>query len=528
MARSEILPREYELKLAGTARDLSAFKRAVNLISKDRQDWESVDLETRYFDTSEQRFFKKGIAIRVRRAKEKFTQTIKADRGGGGVLDRTEWEQSVKSSEPELDALPKAARKKLGKLSSGALRPVVSLEVRRQKKIIKRQSDDGPDLEVEAVVDNGIVQAGEKIKRFSECELELLQGGPAQFFQFVTEVHNACPLRVSRITKSDRGYALLNEKVAGSVKLPKFDLNSTQSISITLCDIFNDCIGNIIDNEAAAFDGRDPEGVHQLRVSVRRLRSSLSVFHRFIEAERVTELKEELKWLGSSLGPAREWDVFLSETLASVEGYGIDRRNMSALATLAKQHRRAAYRLVRTTLRSDRYAKLILRLTAFAATEGWLSESSSAQLLSPIGEHCKSILDRPYRKLVKAGNDLKSLTPAQRHQVRIKLKKLRYTVEFLGGLYKGRNSQPFKKRMAQLQDQFGHLNDVAQTMHLVDALMRPSHDFSLPNERARIAGGMVLGWHAHHLHEIERSLFDDWSAFRSVAPPWRLGKTKTS
>lgn len=515
-------PREYELKLSGTARDMPAFMRAIDAVTGSRQTWQSANMTTRYFDTPEQRLYKKGVVIRVRHAKGKFLQTVKADRGGGGALDRAEWELPVEGAEPDLKSLPKAARRKFGGLSPKALHSMISLEVRRHKTIIRREHQTGPDLEVEAVVDKGVVQAGEKSKRFSECELELLQGRPADFFQLVTEIHNACPLRLSRTTKSDRGYALLNDQRVQAIKLPKFTVHNDNTINQTLGEIFESCIANIIENEAAALEGKDLEGVHQMRVSVRRLRSSLSVFHRFLQPNRTAWLHEELKWLGSSLAPAREWDVFLSETLASVAGYGIDKRATNSLAVMARRRRRDGYELVRTTIQSDRYAKLILRLTAFAATEGWLSGNIrlDSALSVPVGQNAATILEHPYRKLLKAGKQLKDQSPEQRHEVRIKLKKLRYTVDFLGNLYTRAASRQFLKLLQKLQDQFGHLNDVAQALHLVDDLMRPESDGPTPSNRAQIAAGMVLGWHAHELHAVEKTLLKNWNAFLDETPPW--------
>jgi triphosphatase len=529
MTPSGKIPREYELKLSCTVHDLAAFKRAVNSATRARLIWQAVDLETHYFDTPEQRFFKNGITIRVRRANGNYIQTIKAGRGGGGAMDRAEWEQPVNGEKLELETIPKAARRKIGTVSESELHEMVSVKFHRHKTVIQRSGKNGPDLKVEAALDKGVVQAGEKTQRFAECELELLQGEPEEFYRLIKKFHDACPLRLSRTKKSDRGFALLNNAKVRGTKLPKFNLSRTLSVSQTLSEIFNGCIGNIIDNEAAALDGKDPEGVHQMRVSLRRIRSSLSAFHRSIEPMRVVWLKRELQWLGSSLVPAREWDVFLMETLANVEGYGIDQRAMKALAALAKQRQRAGYKLVRATLKSDRYTKLILRLTGFAATGGWLPEKISATppLLSPINEHARSILDHPYRKLIKAGKGLKSQTPAQRHQARIKLKNLRYTVDLLGSLYSNRNFKLFRKKMARLQSQFGRLNDVAQTSLLIEELMRPSPNFPQPNDRAQIGAGIVLGWHAYKLHDLEQALFDDWTAFRSIAPPWRLGKTKT-
>lgn len=514
--------RELELKLTGNARDMPAFKRAVDAATSERHRWQSDDMATRYFDTPEHRLFKKGIALRVRQAKGTFLQTIKAERGGG-ALDRSEWEQPVTDAEPDLNCIPKAVRRKIGRLSDGALHPMIAVDVRRQKTIIRRPSPEGPDLEVEAVVDRGLVQAGERSQRFSECELELLQGDPAEFFRLVSEIHAACPLRLSRTTKSDRGYALLKQETSSAVKMPKLKLQADRSVNAAIGMIFERCIANIIDNEAAALDGSDPEGVHQLRVSVRRLRSSLSLFRDYIDPGRAAALDGELKWLASSFGAAREWDVFATETLPAVSGYGIDPSMIKALERPVRALRRAGYGLVRATLNSERYAKLVMRLTAFAATEAWTPDTAGGSkiLADPLSAHAPDILEKPYRKLRKAGKGLKRQLPEQRHRVRIKLKKLRYAVDFLGGLYDNKDARPFLARLRQLQDEFGHLNDVAQTSELASKLVRPPAGLPKPSDRAKVAAGTVLGWHANELRAIERPLLKNWSKFKATQPPWQ-------
>ena len=68
-------------------------------------------------------------------------------------------------------------------------------------------------------------------------------------------------------------------------------------------------------NVEAACIGVDPEGVHQVRVGVRRLRSAFALFRDLLPDESLEGLRGELRWLGGELGPARDLDVFLTGTL---------------------------------------------------------------------------------------------------------------------------------------------------------------------------------------------------------------------
>ena len=79
------------------------------------------------------------------------------------------------------------------------------------------------------------------------------------------------------------------------------------------------CLSHTVLNEAAALKGEDPEGIHQMRVALRRLRSALGLFRDLMPADQYEFLASEVKWLAGELGNARNWDVFLADLLAPVE-----------------------------------------------------------------------------------------------------------------------------------------------------------------------------------------------------------------
>lgn len=278
-----------------------------------------------------------------------------------------------------------------------------------------------------------------------------------------------------------------------------------------MADIFAACVGNIIDNEEACRDGADPEGVHQMRVSLRRLRSSLKVFGAFLDARRVDWMAGDLKWLGNQLGPARDWDVYIGETLASVAAYGIDDKAIAAMTKAAAARRAKAYAQVRAALGSERYARLVFRLTAFVQTQGWLPRPVDADdpLLKPLGMIAPKALHKPYRKLMAEA----------RHEVRIRLKRVRYGVDFLRGVYPGARTEKFMKALKELRDQFGHLNDVAQAMRLTDELTTSINGTRI-DDLLLFAGGQVRGWYARALQDAEPQLLRDWQEFAAAPPFW--------
>jgi len=515
--------REYELKFAGRAGELMAMKKAADAAAGGRASWRTAETQTIYYDTPERRLFAKGVTLRVRQSGEKCVQTVKADHSSSAAaLDRAEWEQVLSGCEPDLNVLPQSARRALGTILPDELAPVVVVDMKRQKTVLVQINALGPDLEAEVAIDKGTVHAAGRSAPISECELELIGGEPSVFFQLAMEVHGNSLARLSRISKAARGFALFDETAPEAVKAPKFLLRRERSVSETFREVFGVCIANIVDNEPIAMDGKDPEGVHQIRVSIRRMRSLLAILNNRIDPERTGWLREELKWLHSSMGPARDWDVFISETLMVVDGYGIDRKQIDRLRKLAENRRAEAYRSVRETINSSRYARLTLKLTAFTEIAGWLPwpVGDNHPLVKPLRTHARSMLSRPFGKLMKGSENLADMEMEQRHEVRIRLKKLRYAVDFLHNLYPGAATTKFLKNLHRLQDQFGYLNDVAQITHMIDDLFTSGSKQVQNDPGLHAAAGLVIGWHAQHLHALEPQFLNYWDAFIQTPPFW--------
>src|SRR5882762_6927349 len=56
-----------------------------------------------------------------------------------------------------------------------------------------------------------------------------------------------------------------------------------------------------------------PDAVHQMRVTVRRLRSALQSFTPIVSKAETERLRAELKWLGGVLGAARDNEVLADQ-----------------------------------------------------------------------------------------------------------------------------------------------------------------------------------------------------------------------
>jgi CHAD domain-containing protein len=70
----------------------------------------------------------------------------------------------------------------------------------------------------------------------------------------------------------------------------------------------------------AALEGRDPEGVHDMRVASRRLRAAIELYQDVFPKRRLKPMLREVKRLADALGRVRDLDVMLDRLTADLAG----------------------------------------------------------------------------------------------------------------------------------------------------------------------------------------------------------------
>lgn len=268
--------------------------------------------------------------------------------------------------------------------------------------------------------------------------------------------------------------------------------------------------------EDAARSWDDIEGVHQMRVSSRRMRAALSSFRAVIPKEVSLHWSQELGWVASQLGRARDLDVFIDEGLGSVSGQ-LPLAGEENLLALAERHRAEAYEGVREMLDSDRYAALKRDFPEWFEKSAWreagLTDTQRNNLDKGITRYSRRMLDRLERRVLEAGSDVDKHNPEQMHRLRIECKRLRYAAEFFVSITP--NLDDFIGQMKGLQDLLGVLNDVSVTSALLDAVLEGQSD----SRAIRYSGGLV-GWRTRQSHELLDGFEDHWQEFVHAKHPW--------
>jgi triphosphatase len=512
---------ETELKLRGEPEALKTIFAGPTICGKATGRGRSQRLENVYYDTADQRLRMRGLAFRVRKDGRRYVQTLKSGDVGGLVAYRGEWQNPLASAEPDLDLLPPQANEVLGGLvAPGELRSLFVTRVRRQVRRIATQANGGQPSLIEAALDLGAIEANGHSQPIAEIELELLEGSPKALYDLALELDALTPLQVETRSKSVRGYTLAKGEPPGWHKAEPLELRPRATVSAALGKILRGCVQHWCANEAAALDGRDPEGVHQVRVGLRRLRSALSVFRRLIDPERRAWLSGEARRILIGLGPARDWDVFLTESLAPVLAARPHDRSLLALRASAEAARAEGYAAARATLADPSYTRFLLELGRWIEAGGWREDPTPKGrewFERPIVAFASRLLAKRHRKALRLGREFAGLTPAERHRLRIALKKLRYATEFFHSLYRKKASQRYLEALKDLQDTLGHLNDAAVAERLVKVL-----DERAGAQRSALAtgSGLTLGWLARGAADAEPEVQDAWQAFAAREPFW--------
>ena len=225
----------------------------------------------------------------------------------------------------------------------------------------------------------------------------------------------------------------------------------------------------------AAHAGTGPEGVHQMRVAARRLRSVLKLFRPQpgfggLDSPSLRALDKGLGEVASRLGPARDWDVFLGGIGAALgEAAGVEKR-VTALLRAAGAERDAAYAALRAVLEGAPWRLLLLDAVAAARLQGWRAEVGDAAYEAPLAPFAAEVMRRRWKRLRHAARDIESLSMEALHALRLDSKRVRYAAEVFAPLWPGRESRKFGQRLAAVQEALGIANDGAVARELAGRL----------------------------------------------------------
>jgi triphosphatase len=506
-------PVETELKLRTIPGALDQVRTSPAILQSARNKGTVRRLEGTYYDTTDHQLFDAGLCLRVRRSGKHFTQTIKR-MSVNGALTRDEWEAPVATLTPDLSVLPTTEIDGIFNMNAvDQLVPIFVTRVRRHAMTL-----DVSDGEIEVAFDDGVIEAEPQRERLSEIELELKQGKTATLYQFGLGLMDVSPLCLETQSKADRGYALALSVHPAAVKAGPSSLCGEDSVEEGIAKLLSGCQQQILANLCPATSGREPEGVHQLRVALRRLHTALYCL-RELEAPSLQALDAEAKRFARTLGPARNWDVFIDSTLADLEKANLPDIEFSALRDASVPFRDKSYQAVGDSIADPKTNRFLLSLGLAIEQRSWRNDVASGDLgilTEPLTKFAARVLTRLERKAVKRGRHFRQMRPEARHKLRLTLKKLRYATEFFLPLYSSQAStKKYLKQLSRLQDALGEANDIKTSRTLLSDIRE-----RVESPDVHRAIGAVTGWQGHLALAGADRLNNSWRQFKRTAPFW--------
>jgi inorganic triphosphatase YgiF len=503
---------ETELKFAVKPHDLRKLKAArVFRRTPPREE----ELTSVYFDTPKHQLANNGVSLRVRRVGDKRLQTIKSGQFEGSFR-RGEWEQEIKGDVPNLrniqgTALAPLLTKKL----KHNLKPIFETRIHRTSVPVRKNGS-----RIEVALDEGQVRAGRKFSPIGELELELKRGKARDVFKLGRDIGQLVPAQLAFKSKSERGYDLIEDRPAQAIRAEKIKLRRSMSTADAFRTIGRSVLRHITANQAAV-QGADSEGVHQMRVGLRRLRAAMSLFSKLLGDKQTEQIKSELKWLVAELAPARDLDVYERDTVEPLRRAAPSKHGMKELEDVLESRRVSAFAKAKIAVDSPRYRSLLLDTLQWLEIGDW-TKRSRRYGVRPIERFAADILARRTQKAKKKTKRLRELDTQERHKLRIAMKKLRYAIDFFEHLFQGHKARKrmsrFKECLEHLQDRLGALNDIKVHQKLAPKLAAgKSH--TKARERA-FAAGIVSGREQSKIEPLLKAANKDARKFAHLGPFW--------
>jgi inorganic triphosphatase YgiF len=507
--------REFELKLRLTPQELQRVDAHPALRDLTVGQPVASTLRSIYYDTPDHRLRQLGITLFLRSDGQTWRQTVQTAANGNGTHTVRTLESVVAGPHPDLESIGDAGvRRRIARvLQRSVLEPVFETLVERTTRQLHE-----PAGALELVLDQGTVRGGRAEDSVCEAQLELKSGTPECLLATAAKLFADRPVALARASKAERGYDLALGRGAGA-QAPARAYYPTLGADVTCAEALSLFVAaataQIEANRSVVLETDDPEGAHQLRIGLRRLRGALRAFRPLNDTASMRELEEHARALARKVGELRDADILIGDIYAPVAGALRDDPGLALLHAALLAQRAQKRNEVRAALAGSAWSTLELYLTLWPRT---LKDAPA--LRRPMAKFARRALSKAWKSAARYGKRLDELDAEKRHDMRKTLKQLRYLAEFCGSLFPAKEVRRFIKELKSLQDAMGYVNDAA-TAHRLSAICQERCGES---REARQATGYVLGWHDAQAAHMWTAAAARWRALEKRGRFWKDGE----
>jgi len=453
-----------------------------------------------YVDTADWRMGRAGYVLRVRRRAGRLEATLKdLSTATKGLRRRLEVTQALPASGLSgLDRTGEVGWRVDALAGTHALDPVLEVRTRRRPFDLTVHGEKVGEL----ALDDTVIAIGQERRRLrlTRVEVEVQPAWVDAMQPFVERLRRECGLQPATLSKFEAGL------MAAGISIPApLDLGP---IAVSPDSTLGELAYRVLRKEAAAMLahvpgtrlGEDIESLHQMRVATRRMRAGLEMFAAVLPV-RAARLRAELGWLAALLGDVRDLDIQLGRFDDWTDEMPGDHRGaLDELADLLAGHRVQARRALLEALDSRRYERLVAGLVAMLAPGPALRSTACRE---PAVTTMPTLIDERHRAAKKAaGRARRTGAATDYHRLRIRCKRLRYSLEFASGLYEG-ELKGFVRQMTRLQDALGSMQDAEVASGRLQVIALTEEGASLSRAAVFAMGGVARQYRLEAQHLLD-------------------------
>ncbi|MFA5309913.1 MAG: CHAD domain-containing protein [Dehalococcoidales bacterium] len=429
-----------------------------------------------YMDTSNWSLLKNKLSLRYRLSNNKALYTMKSIGGiEDGIARRAETEIELKSLPHTPTGIPVKSLKKQVDEIIFPRKLMEQILIRTSRRRYMVVSPEGTQFEMAFDASSFSADAVFKPRRaprLYELEAELIKGKEQDLSSLASLLAGRFAFPPSTASKLESAMTRLKveplvKKVPENLKIKLDDRLDTVLKKILAVEFnwFREQLPGVITD-------RDPEFVHQARVTTRRMRSALVLFHNALPESTVTYLEDRLKTFGKLFGAVRDLDVFI----INLNGYRdkiqhFPEAKKQALESLVIKQRRAPLKALNEALNSRRYQNFERRMMQLIDAPPSVDDALPMSV-KPLSEVAPQVITQKFENVMEqsrktlAGSRLDGF-----HCLRIQMKRLRYAFEFMAPPYGG-VFDDIIRRTVEIQDCLGALQDTVFNQKFIRDILK--------------------------------------------------------
>jgi len=422
----------------------------------------TLTLTDTYYDSPDWMIFRAGFALRMRREREgaggeQTEVTLKSlNASRNGLAQRTEFSQRIEGTDMNTvitaaNGIGERIRELIGERQ---LTPLFQANTRRERRQLLEADSDLPLAEVD-LDETSIEAPSGASQQLTRVEVECINATPAALESFVTQLRDAAQLEPVAKSKFRAGLEAAGLHPAEQLELASLEISARQPFADAQFAMLRRYFAVVMEKEPLVRAGSSV-ALHEMRVAARHIEVFLRLFKGF-GPRWATSSRATLHVLIRALGAVRDCDVQLDYLhRSSAEFTGEERAAIEPLRERLFRKRIQARTRLLHLIDSSRMRVWVTH---------WLDQlrlgtASGARAREAITANvARDLIRSTARKFRKHADRLDEHSSAEEfHKVRIRAKRLRYTLDALAGLY-GSAAREYLDALAKLQHVLGEYHD---------------------------------------------------------------------